>query len=121
VTVLTQGFLRQVAEQAQAEGDRLRAEWRAATAWPTPLLAEEAAAFLGLAEAARQALRVLDARPEPSALELDRALVARLVAIEDGLSEWEVGFVESLSKWVESQPLTAPQRERAEQIDRERR
>lgn len=47
----------------------------------------------------------------------DRKLVERLCKIEEGLSDWEVSFVESLSRWVESRELTPAQRERAFQID----
>jgi hypothetical protein len=43
--------------------------------------------------------------------------VARLCAIDEGLTEWEVGFVESLARWVETKELTRAQRERAQQID----
>jgi hypothetical protein len=50
--------------------------------------------------------------------EEDRDLVEELCAIEDGLSDWEVEFVESISKWVleEKRVLTARQRETAERI-----
>jgi hypothetical protein len=48
----------------------------------------------------------------------DKALVARLVAIDEGLTEWELGFVASIAARVGAgQALTAAQRERALQID----
>jgi hypothetical protein len=57
-------------------------------------------------------------RPRLTTLEEDRALVRRLLAIEEGLSEWEVGFVTSLSARVDAgQKLSDKQRERALQID----
>ena len=58
----------------------------------------------------------LDARPVDQLAD-DRSLVARLAAIEEGLTDWEVTFVESLSRWVESKALTTAQRDRALQID----
>ena len=117
MSVMTRGFLRQVADDAEKEAERLKAVWASRPNVPTPHVAEEAAAFFRLGEAAREALRLLEARPEPTPWELDRALVARLVAIDDGLTEWEQGFVEHAAKWVERGPLTVPMRERAEQID----
>ena len=53
----------------------------------------------------------------PDRLTEDRALVARLLKIDEGLSEWEVSFVESLAKWVAARCLTEPQRARALEID----
>lgn len=54
----------QVVSAAQVEGERLRALWRAQQTFPTPRLAEEAAAFLNLAEAARTVVRILGEREE---------------------------------------------------------
>ena len=62
-------------------------------------------------------LSLVGVRPRRDQLADDRALVARLTAIEDGLTEWEVRFVESLARWVESGPLTTAQRDRALGID----
>ena len=59
----------------------------------------------------------LDLRPRDQLAE-DRRLVARLCALDSGLSDWEVSFVDSLSKRVEGGlTLTDRQRERALQID----
>lgn len=58
----------------------------------------------------------IDVRPVDQLAE-DRALIARLLAIDDGLSEWEVGFVESIARWVQLRTLTEPQRARALEID----
>lgn len=49
-------------------------------------------------------------------LTIDRRFVERLTEIDDGLTEWEVGFIESLSRQVETRTLTDRQRERAEAI-----
>ena len=46
----------------------------------------------------------------------DKELVAALCEIESGLSEWEVDFVDDISRSVEKQPLSQRQREKAEQI-----
>jgi len=47
----------------------------------------------------------------------DQELVDALCDIEEGLSEWEVEFVDSLSKWMDDVgELTGPQRRKAEQI-----
>lgn len=45
----------------------------------------------------------------------DKEIVRKLCSIEHGLSEWEVGFVESIASRVidNEQPLTEKQRERA--------
>jgi hypothetical protein len=51
----------------------------------------------------------------------DRALVARLCEIDDGLSEWEVRFVESVARQVlDNRVMTATQRARAQQIEEDR-
>lgn len=65
-------------------------------------------------------LSLVGVRPKRDRLAEDQALVARLAAIEDGLTEWEVRFVESLSRWVEMGTLTPAQRARALDIDAER-
>jgi hypothetical protein len=44
----------------------------------------------------------------------DDELIEGLCAIEEGLTEWEVGFVESIAK--QSYALTPKQRETAERI-----
>lgn len=44
----------------------------------------------------------------------DAELIQALTGIEDGLTEWEVGFVESISK--QKYPLTPKQRAKAEKI-----
>ena len=49
-------------------------------------------------------------------LAMDQRFVARLIEIERGLTDWEVDFIESLSRRVETQTLTDRQRERAEAI-----
>jgi len=48
----------------------------------------------------------------------DQALVEALCAIEDGLTPWEVEFVEAVAAQVidEGRPLSESQREKAEQI-----
>ena len=53
--------------------------------------------------------------------EEDNELVESLCEIDEGLSEWEVEFVESLSKWLEwNATLTAKQRTKALQIFEEK-
>jgi hypothetical protein len=47
----------------------------------------------------------------------DQGLVDDLLAIETGMTEWEVTFAESLSRWLEAHAtLTGPQRDKAQQI-----
>ena len=47
----------------------------------------------------------------------DAELVEELCEIEDGFSEWEVEFVESIAKWMEDHDsLTDGQRQKADQI-----
>lgn len=48
----------------------------------------------------------------------DKRLVDELCAIEDGLSEWEVEFTESVSRWVidDRRLLTDKQRATVERI-----
>lgn len=43
-------------------------------------------------------------------LEQDRRDVKRLLAVENGLTDWEVEFAESLAEWVKSSRLTKGQR-----------
>jgi hypothetical protein len=63
-------------------------------------------------------LSLVGVRPRRDQLAQDRALVDRLCGIGGGLTEWEVMFVDSLSKWIGAgRPLTEKQRERALQID----
>lgn len=51
----------------------------------------------------------------------DQELVEELCEIDHGLSDWEVGFVDSLSRWLdENDSLTDRQREKAEQIYEEK-
>jgi hypothetical protein len=52
----------------------------------------------------------------------DESLVQALCAIEDGLTAWEVEFVEAVSEQVidNGRPLTDGQREKAEQIIEEK-
>ena len=114
MSVLTVGFLRQVADESQALADGAQAAWATGFAGMSAI---EAEAWLSLAVAARQAIRALEARPAPREIDSDRALVKRLLAIEDGLSEWELRFIESIARWVEGQALTPAQRNRAEQLD----
>jgi hypothetical protein len=60
-------------------------------------------------------------RPRLDTLDEDRKLVARLAELDEGLTDWEADFIESLIAWVgkgpEGQKLTDKQRERAIQID----
>lgn len=53
-----------------------------------------------------------------SDLEEDAKLVRKLLAAEDGMSDWEVKFAESLGKWVlgKKVPLTFGQRKTADGI-----
>lgn len=75
-------------------------------------------ALLDLAAAARVASAFV---PRPSPLQLDRDLVRRLLEIRDGLTDWEVRFIESVSEWVKTRgELTPAQRDRAQQIDERR-
>jgi hypothetical protein len=47
----------------------------------------------------------------------DQELIERLLAIEDGLTAWELDFIESLDGWLEeNEELTDKQREVAERI-----
>ena len=47
----------------------------------------------------------------------DRGLVHELLDIEKGLTEWEVEFTESLSRWLEThETLTEKQRVKADEI-----
>ena len=47
----------------------------------------------------------------------DKELIEALCDIEEGLSPWEVEFVDSLHKWLKIHPkLTARQRRKAEEI-----
>lgn len=47
----------------------------------------------------------------------DEDLVGALLDIEEGLSEWELSFTESIDKWFEQYGyLTVGQRKKAEQI-----
>ncbi len=47
----------------------------------------------------------------------DEDLVGALCDIEEGLTEWEVNFVDSIEKWLRTHAdLTDPQRAKAEQI-----
>lgn len=46
----------------------------------------------------------------------DQALVRELEAIDGGLSAWEVEFIESISRQVETRPLSERQRATAERI-----
>jgi hypothetical protein len=63
-------------------------------------------------------LSLVGVRPKRDQLAEDRKLVERLCAIGDGLSEWEVMFIDSLAKWLAAGRVrTAKQRERALQID----
>lgn len=67
-------------------------------------------------------LKALDCvRPRLDTLDEDRKLVARLAELDEGLTDWEADFIESLIAWVgkgpEGQKLTDKQRERAIQID----
>jgi hypothetical protein len=63
-------------------------------------------------------MSLLGVRPKLDQLAEDRKLVARLQAIDDGLTSWELQFIESVSRRVEAgQELTRLQRERALQID----
>ena len=51
----------------------------------------------------------------------DRDLVDALLAIETGLTDWELDFVESIDTWLdEHESLTDNQREVAERILEER-
>ena len=49
----------------------------------------------------------------PSAWSDDKEIVDRLCAIEDGLSEWEVEFVDSVAKWVNDQKRMLSDKQRA--------
>mgnify|MGYP001564064290 CR=1 FL=1 len=56
-------------------------------------------------------------RPAKTPLQLDRELARELCALDHGLSEWEVGFAESICKQTErGVPLTDKQRATAEKI-----
>lgn len=47
----------------------------------------------------------------------DAEIVEALCDVDEGLSEWEVEFVDSLAKWLKDRgPLTEKQRAKAEQI-----
>lgn len=111
MSTITVGFLRTVAADAEAEARRLAPYVNDQDIDAEPL------AFFTLAAVAEQCAKLIEARPAPSELECDRALVKRLLAVEEGFSEWEVRFVESISRWVETQALTPAQRNRAEQLD----
>lgn len=63
-------------------------------------------------------LSLIGVRPRRSQMDEDRALVKRLVAIEEGLTEWEVDFVSSIARRIAAgHILTDAQRNRALQID----
>ena len=111
MSTITVGFLRQVAAHAEAEARRLAPYANDQDIDAEPL------AFFTLATIAEACAKHLEARPAPNEIESDRALVKRLLAVEGGFSEWEVNFVESISRWVETQALTPAQRNRAEQLD----
>ncbi len=50
-------------------------------------------------------------------LQEDTSLVDELCAIERGLNDWELRFVESITRWVEDgSPLTGRQRTKGEEI-----
>lgn len=110
----------------------LEAGWATGRGVPVFVLLEEGGEpelMLKLVEPAGGGLfRTLDGlidamRPRGPTLEDDRKLVDRLCAIEEGLTEWEERFVESIAARVhghdhrEAQMLTPAQRERALQID----
>ena len=47
----------------------------------------------------------------------DKELLDQLCDIEHGLTDWEVGFVDSVSRWVDDRPyLTVTQRQKAQEI-----
>lgn len=108
---LTPEWLRTTAAHARAGYDK----WRAAHPGTDPVTDRLADALWNLERAAANVLQALP--PPPTPLDLDRALVRRLLSISEGLTEWEVQFVESISRWVEHSPLTDAQRARAEQIE----
>jgi len=53
-----------------------------------------------------------------SQLEGDQAIVRMLLDVEEGLSDWEVRFVESLGRWVfdEGRQLTDRQRAKVDEV-----
>lgn len=66
-------------------------------------------------------LSLAGVRPWLDQLAEDRKLVKRICDQADGMTDWEVRFVESVAKQLESgRPLTGQQRDRALQVDQER-
>lgn len=108
---LTREWLNATVGAARADYDA----WVAAHPGEDPAADPLTDALWTLAVAASRVLAALP--PPPSQIEEDRALVRRLLAIEEGLTEWEESFVESISRWVDHSPLTDAQRARALQID----